>query len=287
MHRLTRLSRLVLSLLLAIGLAVALSSSGCAAGGADDGGASATSTAGALVLDEASVTRVAGTYTHDGITITFDSAETANERRLTVSRRDGGVLLTATQIDRRKSLSILGGKAVFALDTAPAEGAMSIGKVPSADVLDQLQLVGDGDALGALIASPDAAVIAWLSRDLGARGITGFAYPASFEIHSFGLMIARAQGLELPPVADEAIGVSGGREGEGESCSRWPGQDQCMGMCGPGCGCWKWVCGDCCFHKGCDAHDNDCRKCSWSHPGACLRCASFSSFFTGGRCEVW
>lgn len=34
--------------------------------------------------------------------------------------------------------------------------------------------------------------------------------------------------------------------------------DKCFGMCGKGCTCWKWVCKDCCWHKGCCIHDGCC-----------------------------
>ena len=36
--------------------------------------------------------------------------------------------------------------------------------------------------------------------------------------------------------------------------------NSCNGMCGPGCHCWWWICGDCCTHKGCLDHDNYCAK---------------------------
>ena len=32
----------------------------------------------------------------------------------------------------------------------------------------------------------------------------------------------------------------------------------CHGMCGPGCECWSWACGDCCVHQGCRQHDTCC-----------------------------
>jgi hypothetical protein len=34
-------------------------------------------------------------------------------------------------------------------------------------------------------------------------------------------------------------------------------------MCGPGCSCWSWVCGDCCYHYGCARHDSWCRNGQW------------------------
>jgi hypothetical protein len=34
-------------------------------------------------------------------------------------------------------------------------------------------------------------------------------------------------------------------------------------MCGNGCSCWSWVCGDCCYHGGCARHDDWCRQGQW------------------------
>ena len=35
---------------------------------------------------------------------------------------------------------------------------------------------------------------------------------------------------------------------------------ECLGLCGYGCQCWKFLCGDCCAHKGCFLHDKCCRQ---------------------------
>jgi len=34
--------------------------------------------------------------------------------------------------------------------------------------------------------------------------------------------------------------------------------NSCFGMCGPGCTCWSWVCGDCSCWLGCYEHDTYC-----------------------------
>jgi len=60
------------------------------------------------------------------------------------------------------------------------------------------------------------------------------------------------------------------------SCPRWNGQSNCVkhgrletssecasdcfGLCGPSCLCWYALCGDCCYHPGCAAHDAQCRN---------------------------
>eukprot|EP00730_Choanoeca_flexa_P001302 TRINITY_DN10575_c0_g2_i2.p1 TRINITY_DN10575_c0_g2~~TRINITY_DN10575_c0_g2_i2.p1 ORF type:complete len:346 (+),score=35.88 TRINITY_DN10575_c0_g2_i2:66-1040(+) len=43
--------------------------------------------------------------------------------------------------------------------------------------------------------------------------------------------------------------------GSGHPLSWSACNDGCVGMCGPGCSCWHWVCGDCCWHQGCYQHD--------------------------------
>lgn len=49
--------------------------------------------------------------------------------------------------------------------------------------------------------------------------------------------------------------------GELRPCNDYPNSDDgCFGMCGDGCSCWRWVCGDCCWHPGCAVHDAFCRS---------------------------
>ena len=44
-----------------------------------------------------------------------------------------------------------------------------------------------------------------------------------------------------------------------DECPPCPEQE-CLSLCGYGCSCWKWVCGDCCYHLGCYGHDVCCRE---------------------------
>ena len=43
-----------------------------------------------------------------------------------------------------------------------------------------------------------------------------------------------------------------------------PHDDECLGMCGPGCTCWSFVCGNCCYNKLCLEHDKCCRHNKYS-----------------------
>jgi hypothetical protein len=54
-----------------------------------------------------------------------------------------------------------------------------------------------------------------------------------------------------------------------------PNNNNSLGMCGPGKTCWPWVCGDCCWHRGCYRHDLHCRNCGVTRPRDCLLCAAF------------
>ena len=44
----------------------------------------------------------------------------------------------------------------------------------------------------------------------------------------------------------------------GECCYKCPETSDCLGLCGPGCRCWPWVCLDCCWNQLCYDHDQCC-----------------------------
>lgn len=44
----------------------------------------------------------------------------------------------------------------------------------------------------------------------------------------------------------------------GHYCLVCPIGRHCVGLCGDGCNCWWWVCGNCCYNFGCYAHDQIC-----------------------------
>ena len=54
--------------------------------------------------------------------------------------------------------------------------------------------------------------------------------------------------------------------------------NECFGMCGYGCYCWSWLCGDCCVHQGCVDHDKCCRR----HGTASWECFSVWNFDCSG-----
>jgi len=227
---------------------------GCAVGGMAEPEWETEVRDGTLHLEEATPERLRGTYTRNGATISFDATRLGDgTRTFVVKSADGRTLVRANGSGSSRVLTVLD---------------------------DRVVTSGDHDALSALFAAPDAAALPWLSRELGKRGITGRAYPVSFELHSLALVVGKAHETTLPPLVEGTPKTL-----RSETCENAPGNDACFGMCGGGCSCWEWVCGDCCWHAGCAVHDQDCRSCSITHPGACARCASFVGFFTGGGCD--
>lgn len=141
-------------------------------------------------------------------------------------------------------------------------------------------------ALSELLSRPELDIIFEMSEALGQAGINGYDNPAAFRFHGLALHFAklRAHPMNRPPVegsAEEPVYVPR-RIGKRATCSRpgswWsdtsyyncrrcPYQPDCVGMCGAGCSCWSWVCGDCCLHQGCYHHDICCGRdgyFSWS-----------------------
>jgi hypothetical protein len=127
---------------------------------------------------------------------------------------------------------------------------------PAAQDTSAMHWTGDMAVLDEMVGMPEMRALPWMSRALGSMGYTGKAYPASLSLHKMARQSAEALGIDLPPLTTQAT------EADGAYCSR-PTANECYGMCGPGCSCWSWVCGDCCYHGGCAKHDTWCRQGQW------------------------
>ena len=51
----------------------------------------------------------------------------------------------------------------------------------------------------------------------------------------------------------------------GKNCPRGCRGPHCLGMCGPGCTCWQWVCDTCCIQNQCYDHDKCCNRYGFSN----------------------
>ena len=132
-------------------------------------------------------------------------------------------------------------------------------------------------AVDELLARPEVPLIKDAAFAIGNTGLTGVDNPAAMAFYATALRFARSTVVE-----DEHV-ASGEGEGEGEDdgvargllskkrsrrswlpgwcsnsryyCYNCPVGRNCLGLCGPECTCWWFVCGDCCWNWGCNRHD--------------------------------
>jgi hypothetical protein len=235
---------------LAIATALSCSLAACAAEPDPTGPVSDGSDA--VTLRVATPDHLAGSYGDAaGRRIDFDSVRDGDLFSLDVRTADH-VLIHAETVGDTYRFSYLDGRAVLTVERAWIAEVMA---EEDGGPASQRELDWDGDpaVLDEMLSIPEVAALPWLSRTLGSMGFTGADYPASLALHKVARQSADALNIELPPI--ETAGAQ-------DRCSR-PTANECYGMCGPGCSCWSWVCGDCCYHGGCAKHDSWCRQGQW------------------------
>jgi len=230
---------------------------------------------GTLSITQADDSRIAGSYTLNGITLGFDI--TASPYTLSLSKADGSLLLGQSRIDSD----------VVTVTT----NLMNQGTVTTtSDAFDnELSYeISDDGAVTAFYQSPEASILPYLSPALYDSGVSALAYPLSAQLHMLSASTADELGIDpaatasVPPTSLESISP------KADMCQDLrgdPNGDNCKGMCGPRCKCWKWVCGDCCCHNGCLSHDNHCRNCDTNHPINCILCVTFDFGTAPFRCS--
>ncbi|MEO8843617.1 MAG: hypothetical protein ABI591_16535 [Kofleriaceae bacterium] len=209
-----------------------------------------------VTLTTATPDRLTGTYVDaTGLSLTFDTARSGDTFFLDLSTSAGHQLIHAettptsyvfTYLDQRLTLEI--DKTWVAQVQAEGDDG------PAAKDTSAMHWTGDMAVLDEMVSMPEVRALPWLSRALGSMGYTGTAYPASLAMHKMARESADALGIELPEMTVQ--------NPEADYCAR-PTANDCYGMCGPGCTCWSWVCGDCCYHTGCAKHDSWCRSGQW------------------------
>jgi len=127
-----------------------------------------------------------------------------------------------------------------------------------------------GNNVEGLLQTPEFQLLINVSFALSEAGITGNVYPAAMLLFVPAMKLAEANpNLPIPKSKRAACTTLD---------SSNDGSDDCLGLCGPGCTCWEFVCGDCCWHNGCFCHDNCCATTYWSW--ACLFPITFN-------CEIY
>jgi hypothetical protein len=131
------------------------------------------------------------------------------------------------------------------------------------------------------LAIPELSLLPHLSKILGQElGYTGTTYPAALPLHVMALSVSKRIRATTNDLGTHTQTTAPSNKA---ACEPYPFPNNgCYGMCGPGCTCWSWVCGDCCFHTGCAVHDDYCRTfLGFAHPW----CIDFYiPFLIGGGC---
>ena len=141
-----------------------------------------------------------------------------------------------------------------------------------------------------LAMSYEALLIIGATQALGDHGIMGKDYPSVISFYQLALRLINAKDTEfegdsfaLDTRAHQhrqrrATYCSNSRA----TCNQCPYGSGCFGMCGKGCSCWSFVCGDCCVHRYCLTHDDYCNRrgfWSWSCLSAAWRVPQCSQSF--------
>lgn len=118
-------------------------------------------------------------------------------------------------------------------------------------------------SLSSLVADPGFALLPFAARDMGEKGLTGVDYPILLPFYATTMKLSKLPSTSLVVQRSAIPFRDTGSEFKHQNCTSYntcpPCQENyCLGMCGNGCHCWHFVCGDCCYHQGCYDHDICC-----------------------------
>jgi len=116
-----------------------------------------------------------------------------------------------------------------------------------------------------LIARPEVLLIKEAAFALGNTGLKGVNNPAAMAFYSTAIHLANELTVDDDDREDEIsdelpFAIRGRRStryctNSRSNCIKCPRGRKCLGLCGPGCRCWEFVCDDCCYNIGCYLHD--------------------------------
>jgi hypothetical protein len=250
---------------LILGSALVLAMAACGSGGpSSEPTGSTTSGPGVSTLNDgitlstSTPQRLAGLYEDAaGNTLKFDLAKVNDDVYLDLTGNGGRPILhIETNGDDYNFSYMSGGLTMHTTKQFVAQVQTETGPTPSNVSTSGFAWSGDTNVMDDMLALPEVKQLPTLSRALGVRGITGMDYPAVLALHKVAQQAAMAFSVKVPQLVSVQT--------EKAYCDAYPNSgDSCYGMCGPGCDCWSWVCGDCCYHYGCAVHDNWCREGEW------------------------
>jgi hypothetical protein len=226
--------------------------------------------------------KISGTYKRGAKGVAFQSSKIGNVSNFTISTLSGRELFRMNQDDKYIQSSILGDRLKSTYDLKFLESARDERrKGLEAEDFRGINVEGDISVAEEYLSTPELAFMPHVSKLIGQElGYTGIAYPSTLPLHVMALSINKRMNPDTQPTSHRPAEPSLNKA----TCEPYPFQSiGCYGMCGPGCTCWSWVCGDCCFHTGCAVHDDYCRTwLGYAHP----YCVDFwIPFYIGGGCS--
>ena len=131
------------------------------------------------------------------------------------------------------------------------------------------------DSLRSLLSRAEVELIGYAAHAMGEEGINGQDsssvlpfYLAALHLHKLQHAASGSNhsmqdhhALQPNSFTPNHLSMRGKRHSNScfNTCPPCQGK-QCLGLCGLNCHCWKFVCGDCCWHLGCYEHDLCCRE---------------------------
>ena len=135
-------------------------------------------------------------------------------------------------------------------------------KKKAAETLESVHVTALQTSLQVLLSMSEVELIEQAAHTLGEEvWITGHDYPSVLPFYLAALQLRNLH-LNIGSIGNVGqwrYAAKNSNDSCFDTCP--PCQDEeCLGLCGPSCRCWKWVCGDCCYHLGCYDHDICCRE---------------------------
>ena len=145
--------------------------------------------------------------------------------------------------------------------------------------------------LSGLVTSYEAQLIIEAALAIGDLGFQGTEYPAVMRFYLFALRLSNSD----PTVTTQyrntrdtknlkqkrgSIRCSNGYTCKSSTCPFKKYSNDCFGMCGKGCSCWSFVCGNCCVNQYCLTHDQCCEDKGFFS----FACLSVAWRVLGSRC---
>ena len=115
------------------------------------------------------------------------------------------------------------------------------------------------DALRKFLGMKEIGLLEEAAEAVGQRGINGRNTPAALPFFMFALRLTQLHVKGAYSSNTTITHHHQKRQSCFDTCPPCP-DDDCYGLCGYGCTCWQWACGDCCFHLWCYDHDTCCRQ---------------------------